>query len=62
MDRLEQDQWTLLESIGQRWIRLTSKEDIFKVIVRLGNADNFCVSRIDFHSVQRTLIVYIHDH
>ena len=62
MDRLERDQWTLLESIGQRWIRLTSKDDIFKVIVRLDNADNFCVSRIDFSSVQRTLIVSIRDH
>ena len=35
MDRLQRDEWNLLESIGQRWIQLTPKDDIFKVTVRL---------------------------
>ena len=33
---------------------MTPKDDILKVTFRLDNADNCCVSRIDFHSVQRT--------
>ena len=64
--------WTLLEYIRQRWIQLTpkagallmgscQKDDILKVTVRLDNAQNFCVSRIAFHSVQQTLIVSFRD-
>ena len=52
--------WTLFESIRQRWIQWTPMDDIFKVT--LDNADNFCVSRIDLQSVQRTLIAPVRDH